>query len=211
MPILFLRIFFLMGFIVSGGPTVTLYADSPLVALSTLEQQVHDLVNEHRSSLGLPPLSYDEEIAEIARQHSRDMANGYVGMSHEGAEVRQGDLARVMTFREFAENVAANSDDPTTTARTAVDGWLQSSGHRTNIEGGFDLTGVGIGRSGNTFFFTQIFLATGRRSVRAAPSVKPDRPQRRALVKESDERDPRKRPGRKRVPGGWVQKLEPDR
>lgn len=187
------------------------YADSPLVALSTLEQQVHDLVNEHRSRVGLLPLVYDEAIAETARQHSRDMANGYVGMSHEGADLRSESLARVIPFREFAENVSTNSDDPATTARSAVEGWLQSSGHRTNIEGSFDLTGVGIARSGNTFFFTQIFLATGRRSSRSTPAVEPQRPRRHTQVKESDERDPRKRAGRKRVPGGWVQKLEPER
>jgi uncharacterized protein YkwD len=44
-------------------------------------------------------------------------------------------------------------------AREVVDGWLNSPGHRRNIEGDFRLTGIGIAkRSDGMVYFTQIFI-----------------------------------------------------
>ena len=41
--------------------------------------------------------------------------------------------------------------------------WLHSQHHRENIEGRFDVTGVGIARSRDgTYFFTQLFVARRR-------------------------------------------------
>src|ERR1700730_12794241 len=100
--------------------------------------------------------NYSEDIAIVARRHSHDMARGYVGMGHEGANERDCTLAKIITYSQFGENVGANSHEPSSTSQTAVAGWLNSSGHRANIEGKFDLTGVGIARSGNALFFAQI-------------------------------------------------------
>jgi hypothetical protein len=203
-------------------------AESETDNVAALERQVHELVNNHRAQMGLEPLSYSEDIAAVARRHSRDMARGYVGMGHEGAESRGSALARVITFTQFAENIGANNHSASSTARTAVAGWLNSPGHRANLEGKFDLTGIGIVRSGETFFFTQIFLTT-RSSSRppletrrprergyerngATAGLQPDEPlsrKRRAYVPADEEgRDPRQRPGRKRVRGGYVQDLD---
>lgn len=196
--------------------------------VGALEQQVHDLINRHRRSMGLNPLNYNEEVADIARRHSRDMARGSVGMGHEGAEERGRVLLRTITYTEFAENVGANNHSVSSTAQTAVTGWLNSPGHRANLEGKFDLTGIGIAHNGRTFFFTQLFLTTRsssrspvetRRPRERAPvpsySDAEDRPparQRRAYAPsyEQEEVDPRKRAGRKRVRGGYVQGLEDD-
>src|ERR1700741_2449216 len=87
------------------GENPTAHADD----VSTLEQQVHDLINSHRSSIGLEPLNYSEHIAAVARRHSRNMANGHVGMGHEGAEERERVLLRTIRYTEFAENVGVNS------------------------------------------------------------------------------------------------------
>ena len=194
--------------------------------ISVLEQQVYDLINSHRRSIGLNPLNYSEEIADVARRHSRNMANGYVGMGHEGVEERRRVLLRTIGYTEFAENVAANSLAASSTVQTAVTGWLNSPGHRTNLEGNFDLTGVGVAHSGNSFFFTQIFLTTRSSSrlpvearrprehppARSYSSDDEDRPpsrNRRAYApSDEEEDDPRKRPGRTRVRGGYVQNPE---
>ena len=203
-------------------------AESQSTDVATLEQQVHELVNNHRTAMGLAPLEYNEDIARIARRHSRDMANGYVGMGHEGADERGRVLARTITYNQFAENVAANSQTVSSAAEAAVTGWLNSPGHRVNIEGNYNLSGIGIARSGNSFFFTQIFLTTARSSL---PSITPSRSRNRISepsdASEPDHRepsvrrrradtpaieeaesDPRKRSGRKRVRGGYVQNLD---
>ena len=214
---------------------LTLERESPITHaddVSALEQQVHDLINSHRSSIGLKPLNYSEEIADVARRHSRNMANGYVGMGHEGVEERGRVLLRTIRYTEFAENVGANSLAGSSTVQAAVTGWLNSPGHRANLEGNFDLTGVGVAHSGNSFFFTQIFLTTrsssrlpveARRPRERTPaqshsseSEEEDQPPARnrrayAPLDKQEEADPRTRAGRKRVRGGYVQDLEEDR
>jgi uncharacterized protein YkwD len=53
-----------------------------------------------------------------------------------------------------AENVAFGSS----TAKEVVDGWLNSPGHKKNIEGNYKLTGIGVARDQQAkLYFTQIF------------------------------------------------------
>jgi uncharacterized protein YkwD len=174
--------------------------------LTALERQVHELVNSHRTAMGLAPLAYSEEIAASARQHSRDMALGYVGLGHEGVDTRRISLSKTLSFSQFGENVGTNNYDYSAAPETAVEEWLKSSGHRKNIEGKFNLTGVGIARAGSTFFFTQIFVLTDRA---ARPSAQVDRADAPSPPHEQSSADPRRRTGRKRVPGGWVQDIDP--
>jgi uncharacterized protein YkwD len=52
------------------------------------------------------------------------------------------------------ENVASGQ----MTAKEAVEGWLQSPGHKRNIEGNFTLTGIGWAKDKRgMIYFTQIF------------------------------------------------------
>jgi len=154
-------IFFLV--VTIWGLSVLLPSDAASQDSATLERQVFALVNAHRASLGLAPLIYREDIAAVARGHSQAMATGRVGFSHEGVEERRRELSASIAFRQFAENVGVNNQTSALAARTAVAEWLTSSGHRRNIEGRFDLTGVGIARtSTGLYFFTQIFVASSR-------------------------------------------------
>jgi uncharacterized protein YkwD len=51
---------------------------APIIDTPTLEQQVHEGINEQRTSNGLSSLSYDSSLVSIARKHSADMAlNNY--------------------------------------------------------------------------------------------------------------------------------------
>src|SRR5215813_4849214 len=191
----------------TGGSTARAANES--ADLTALERQVHELVNAHRTAMGLAPLAYSEEVAASARQHSRDMAMGYVGVGHEGAEIRRQSLSGTMNFSRFAENVGANNYDGAAAPGTAVSEWLRSSGHRKNIEGNFTVTGVGMAHAGDTFFFTQIFLLTQGSPRPAAKVERPDNTP--APQRERAPADPRTRAGRKRVPGGWAQEIAPAR
>jgi uncharacterized protein YkwD len=56
-----------------------------------------------------------------------------------------------------AENVAYNYKN----AQDVVRNWIASSGHRRNIEGNYNLTGIGLARDRRgKLYFTQIFLRT---------------------------------------------------
>jgi uncharacterized protein YkwD len=115
-------------------------------------------VNRHRRARGRPALGSDARIAEQARLHSAAMAAGRTPLGHRGFDDRVAALHRVMTCRRTAENVAFNQGhrDP---AAEAVRGWLGSRGHRENIEGPYELTGVGVAsNAAGEVFFTQIFV-----------------------------------------------------
>jgi uncharacterized protein YkwD len=125
-------------------------------ALDKWEAAIIESVNAHRSSLGLPPLAFDERLRALAREHSESMAAGNVPLGHSGFEARIATLGR--PYRRAAENAASNRGfaDP---AAAAVSRWISSPEHRRNIEGDFSLTGVGVARASNgTCYFTQIFL-----------------------------------------------------
>ena len=122
----------------------------------TMEQQTHKLVNDYRQSRGLPPLVFNETIAQQARQHSIDM--GGRTLNHDGFDARVTAITTTIKVSSAAENVALNNgfSDP---AQEAVTGWINSTPHRINMEGDFDLTGIGIDKeSDGTFYFTQIFI-----------------------------------------------------
>lgn len=86
------------------------------------------------------------------------MAAGTTPLGHEGFAHRVKALRHVMTCRRTAENVAFDQGhrDP---AAEAVSGWLASRGHRENIEGPYELTGVGVvSYASGEVYFTQIFV-----------------------------------------------------
>ena len=125
---------------------------------SALERAAFELVNRHRLDRGLPALRLDPRVADQARSHSADMAAGNVALGHAGFDGRVQALRRAIPWRATAENVAFNRghSDP---AAEAVRGWLASRAHRENIEGPYEVTGVGVASNpaGETYF-TQIFV-----------------------------------------------------
>lgn len=127
-------------------------------SFQSLEQAVLTQVNQYRAGRKLPPLTLDARISEQSRLHSQAMANGRVPFSHDGFKQRVQAIARTLPYSRAAENVAYNQgySDP---ARQAVQGWLKSPGHLKNIEGSFDMTGIGIAKNAKgEYYFTQVFI-----------------------------------------------------
>jgi uncharacterized protein YkwD len=128
-------------------------------APSALELRVHELVNDHRRSLGLAPLAYSAELAAVARVHSEDMAAGRVPFGHDGFDARAEEVLKLLPYSDFAENVAYNDYGTSDAAQIAVSDWLNSREHRERIEGDYGVTGVGIAVDGRgTYYFTQLFV-----------------------------------------------------
>lgn len=55
-------------------PDITTPMVKPTISISELEQKIHSGINLQRQNQGLKPLVYDNKIADIAREHSQDMA-----------------------------------------------------------------------------------------------------------------------------------------
>jgi len=130
----------------------------PSASTNTLEREAHELVNQHRTARGLSALMIDARISRQARLHSVAMATGATSFGHDGFEHRVHVLTEVLPCQQSAENVGFNAgyDDP---AAVVVRDWLGSRGHRENIEGPYELTGVGAARNAaGEVYFTQMFV-----------------------------------------------------
>ena len=118
----------------------------------SVEAEVHRLVNEHRTGMGLAVLEWNETIAEECRQHSEEMAAANT-INHDGFNDRINKIGETISWSWAGENVAYNYS-----AEGAVIAWLNSPGHKSNIESNSHLTGVGVAYNESTIYFTQIFI-----------------------------------------------------
>ena len=126
--------------------------------LEEIAQRTYDLVNQYRAALDLAPLEFNSVISEHAIIHSENMAQQKVKFGHENFDNRVAALKSDLPYRSAGENVAYNMgySDP---AAKAVLGWIDSDGHRRNMLGNFNLTGIGVVKNNNDeYYFTQIFI-----------------------------------------------------
>jgi uncharacterized protein YkwD len=123
---------------------------------SDITPDILKYVNKHRTDMGLKPLINNAIIAAAAEQHSKNMATKKISFGHDGFNERMDKLAKQLPpSYSYAENVAEGA----TTAKEVVDQWLHSPGHKKNIEGDYNVTGIGIAKgTDGTLFYTQIFL-----------------------------------------------------
>lgn len=130
-------------------------------SLEALARDLHEAVNQVRTSRHLQPLSRRPELDRVARGHSADMAaRHYVAHeSPEGANV----LDRLATTRRDDFTLAAENIGATNRAspnREILNGWLQSQVHRTNLlSPAFNETGIGVARMRDgTLVYTQVYV-----------------------------------------------------
>lgn len=159
----------------------------PIIDKNELERQVHLLTNQYRTQNGISTLTWDDTLSNIAQKHSQDMATrNYFG--HEtpegvdptGRGVIQGYKCekRVgnLIYQGIAENIFQNNlydtvwytgGIPTSyewntlddIAKSTVDGWMDSPGHRQNIlTATYDTEGIGVEiSSDDKVYITQNF------------------------------------------------------
>jgi uncharacterized protein YkwD len=122
---------------------------------SELSREVLRRINEYRVKKGLSELTWNETITEAAIEHSKYMGNKTIRINHDGFEERMYGLMKALPGRGAAENVANGQHS----AEEVVSMWIASPGHRENIEGDYDLSGVGIYKNRNgVLYFTHIFI-----------------------------------------------------
>jgi uncharacterized protein YkwD len=121
------------------------------------ENRVLYYVNQYRAQHHLSPLKMQKPASREAYIHSRDMANKKMGFGHGGFGGRYKRLYKQgKNCRGAAENVAYYRMNP----KVLVNGWIASPGHRKNILGNFNQTGIGVVESKKPGwgYMTQIFL-----------------------------------------------------
>ena len=119
----------------------------------TIEQELLEIVNEHRLTLKTEPLRFSDVAYKYANIHTDYMiAKGSI--SHDKFSSRAANINSEVTVEMVAENVAKDYDS----AIEAFQGWYNSSSHKKTMEGDFTHTAISVKKNemGN-YYFTQLF------------------------------------------------------
>ncbi|MBS1772324.1 MAG: CAP domain-containing protein [Bacteroidetes bacterium] len=122
-----------------------------------LEKEVWQAINDYRKEQGKEALQWSDTLAIVARKHCNYMIKDNNGqLSHDGFEKRFDVIKKSIPAADgMGENVASGI----VSGKAALELWLKSAGHKRNIEGNYNMTGVGVATSKDgRIFFTQIFL-----------------------------------------------------
>jgi uncharacterized protein YkwD len=168
---------FLLATQVSGQPKIDPFA---------LEFRIHELINAERVKQKIPALKVDNRLTDIARRHSRDMAErGFFDhLTPEGKTPTDRGRAAHYTCKKYfgdyiaeglAENIFQNNlysrviilgtkttfdwNTAEKIAQTTVEGWMVSPGHRRNIlTSRYGRSGIGVAVAANDqVLITQLF------------------------------------------------------
>lgn len=139
---------------------------------SEAELLIHERVNEVRTERGLAPLRRNPILADEAQAHSEDMVErdfySHTNPDGEGPQDRTatgcgiGENLAVMywqtSFSYDGETMRLESEEEF--ADHAVQGWMDSPGHRENIlNPRYISQGIGIAVDGDEVYVTQMFCA----------------------------------------------------
>jgi len=123
--------------------------------LTKEEQKVLDLTNAERKKAGLEPLKVNAKLMALARDHSKNMAKQNKldhTLDNKTPSQRMTDAG--YNWSASAENIYWNA----TTPEQAVEGWMNSSGHKANILGKYTEIGIGLAKSDKGEpYWTQVF------------------------------------------------------
>ncbi|WP_190810165.1 CAP domain-containing protein [Flagellimonas sp. S3867] len=125
-----------------------------VIDASKMEEAVLDMVNEHRSSIGVSALISSPSSYKYAQEHNTYMISKNK-LSHDNFDARASDIATEINAVEVGENVARFYSS----AALVVEGWLNSTSHKETLEKAFTHTtlSVQLDKDGRPYF-TQIFM-----------------------------------------------------
>ncbi|UWY27797.1 CAP domain-containing protein [Flavobacterium sp. TR2] len=133
-------------------PTETLVAS---YTYNDTEIETMRLINEYRVSIGLNALERVNHISFKCEEHNKYMIENNV-VNHNDFAARSSNMTSVLGAKKVGENVAYNYKTP----EAAVRAWLESPGHKENIEGDFTHFGLSVTTDAATGkkYYTNIFV-----------------------------------------------------
>lgn len=118
-----------------------------------IENDLFLKVNVHRESLGLLPLKKSDIAKKYAATHSKYMANTN-DLGHANFQER----AKAISEETGANYISENIANSYTTAQQTLNSWLQSEGHKANLEGDYTHTGISVmHKQDGDYYYTQLF------------------------------------------------------
>jgi uncharacterized protein YkwD len=119
----------------------------------TITEQILDLANEHRISIGKEKLIRSIDADQVADIHTNYMIEQGL-ISHDNFYKRMEELKDLVNAKAVGENVAFGY----ASGESVMEGWLNSPGHKANIEGDFTHVGISAIKDENgRYYYTQLF------------------------------------------------------
>lgn len=142
-----------------------------------ITQELLTRLNAERRARGLQPLTWDENLARMAREWSGEMARTKVFQHRDlGEALGWPELAR---YSALGENIATVAGYPDYALQLHL-GWMRSEGHRRSIlQPGFDAVGIGVVCEDGQVWATQNF---GRLDGSARPPLSSATPPEEPIV-----------------------------
>jgi uncharacterized protein YkwD len=120
----------------------------------SIAEEILQLVNAHRESIGKQALAFNTLANALAHEHTLYMIDKK-DISHDLFDDRANRLFSEENANGVGENVAYGQRS----AQAVMEAWLNSPGHRNNIEGDFTHIGIAVVKnSKGVYYFTQLFL-----------------------------------------------------
>ncbi len=127
--------------------------DSPSPNDTDISLEILKLINEYRQGLSLSPLTINSTATSLSIDHTLYMIDKKQ-IGHDNFNDRFNKITKAEKATGFAENVASGQP----TAKSVVDAWIASPGHKKNIEGDYTFTGIAAIKDENgKYYYTQLF------------------------------------------------------
>lgn len=118
-----------------------------------IENELFAQVNKHRTSIGKQPLLKSTIAKQYAEKHSIYMVTTK-DLSHANFEER----AKAISEKTGANYISENIANSYTSAQETITSWLQSDGHKANLEGDYTHTGISVMyEQDGEYYYTQLF------------------------------------------------------
>jgi uncharacterized protein YkwD len=111
---------------------------------SSTELNMLELINTYRDSMNLNTLTQIEHISYKCHEHNAYMIDNSV-MNHDFFYDRSTNIQQVLHATRVGENIAYNYQ----TNKSALRAWVNSPGHRENLEGTYTNFGISITENTN--------------------------------------------------------------
>jgi uncharacterized protein YkwD len=113
------------------------------------------LINDYRESKGLNRLEVINHISYKSQEHNIYMIDNNV-VNHDYFESRSENIIEVLGAVRVGENIAYNFVN----AESALNAWLNSPGHKANIEGDYTHIGISVTTNPTTGrkYYTNMFM-----------------------------------------------------
>lgn len=119
------------------------------------ELKLAQIINEYRASQGLNTLDIVNHISYKSLEHNDYMINNNV-VNHDFFSQRAENIIEVLGATKVGENIAYNFSTP----NAAMYAWLNSPGHKANLDGDYTHFGISItvNPSNGKKYYTNMFM-----------------------------------------------------